>query len=78
MKIHDDKDNSGKFDEFLMRNLKFDEMRVLKAGLFFPYSVIERIKISVETMEKREIKLSEIMLIWSLWVAVVEGLSAGL
>ena len=60
--MQDETDISNEFDQFLQRNLKFDEMRVKKAGLFFPYSVIERIKISVETLMKREIKLSEIIM----------------
>ena len=56
--MQDETDTTNEFDEFLQRNLKFDEMKVKRAGLFFPYSVIERIKISVESLLKREVKLS--------------------
>ena len=41
------------------RFLKRDEARIRRAGLFFPVSIVERIKIKIENLIKKKISLTE-------------------
>lgn len=47
------------FSTSLNRFLKDDEMRIKRAGIFFPVTIIERIKIKMERMLGRKLKTSE-------------------